>query len=148
MIRSRVLIATTALVAVLAAACGSDDSTSTNNTASGVARTVRVEMRDNKYVPDTISVDPGETVRFVFTNTGKAPHDAYIGDMAAQEDHKMEMRDEMGGHGMSEDIGAVTVEPGATGELTHTFRAGDDVLIGCHEPGHFESGMRLSIDVG
>jgi uncharacterized cupredoxin-like copper-binding protein len=37
--------------------------------------------------------------------------------------------------------------PGGTGDLTYTFRAGEDVLIGCHEPGHYAAGMRLAIAV-
>jgi uncharacterized cupredoxin-like copper-binding protein len=40
-----------------------------------------------------------------------------------------------------------TVEAGETGELSHTFEADEDVLIGCHEPGPYEEGMRLNIDV-
>ena len=43
--------------------------------------------------------------------------------------------------------GAITVEPGSTGELTHTFSAADEVLIGCHEPGHYDAGMRLGIQL-
>ena len=145
MTRSRTLAAA-ALVAILATACGSDDSNSSSATTTDGARTVEIEMRDNKYSPDTVSVQAGETVRFVFTNNGDATHDAYLGDMAAQDDHEMEMRDQMGGHGM-DDEGSVTVEPGKTGELTHTFDTNDAVLIGCHEPGHYEGGMRMSIDV-
>ena len=110
-------------------------------------RTIEIEMQDNKYVPDTVSVDGGEPVRFVFTNNGEATHDAFVGDEAAQDDHEDEMNDDMNEHGMNDDTGAITVEPGKTGELTHTFEADDAVLIGCHEPGHYDSGMRLSIDV-
>lgn len=147
MTRSRTLVVAAALVALLATACGSDDSTSSSDTTTtDGARTVEIEMRDNKYSPDTVSVQAGETVRFVFTNNGDATHDAYLGDMAAQDDHEMEMRDQMGGHGM-DDEGSVTVKPGKTGELTHTFDTDDAVLIGCHEPGHYEGGMRMSIDV-
>ncbi len=137
-------------LALAAAACGSTDDTAngSDTTAGGDAnRTVEIEMQDNKYLPDTIDVADGETIRFVFTNSGTAAHDAFIGDEAAQDDHEMEMNGDMGdGHGMDE-TDAVTVEPGDTGELTHTFAAGDDVLIGCHEAGHYAGGMRLMIDV-
>lgn len=43
--------------------------------------------------------------------------------------------------------GGITVEPGGTGELTHTFREGDELLAGCHQPGHYEAGMRVAINM-
>ena len=135
-------------LALIAGACGSNDSTARGATTTNgdTGRTVQIEMRDIAYSPDRVTVEPGETVRFVFTNTGDVAHDAFIGDAAAQDDHEMEMIGEGGGHGMN-DSGAITVEPGQTGEITHTFAAGDDVLIGCHQSGHYEAGMRLTIDV-
>lgn len=103
-------------------------------------------MQDNRYVPDSIDVADGETVRLVFTNTGTATHDAYIGDEGAQDDHEAEMNGGDGGHHMGDDD-ALTVEPGDTADLTHTFEAIDEVLIGCQEPGHYDGGMRLTIAV-
>ena len=134
-------------LAILGAACGSDDDASGTDPSGGSARTIEIEMQDNEYVPDTVSVDAGEPVRFVFTNNGEATHDAFVGDEADQDDHEDEMNDDMNEHGMDDESGAITVEPGETGELTYTFEADDDVLIGCHEPGHYASGMRLGIDV-
>jgi uncharacterized cupredoxin-like copper-binding protein len=82
-----------------------------------------------------------------------------VGDEAAQAEHEAEMRatesePEHGtmstmSHG-SEAEGseaAITVEPGATGELTYSFDTDDAVLIGCHEPGHYDAGMKLTLDV-
>ena len=128
-------------------------------------------MRDIAYSPDTVDARAGETIRFVFHNTGKVPHDAFIGDEQAQGDHEMEMRqggtsttmdmDEsstgmpMGGssttmemeHGDAGSAGGIVVEPGKTGELMHTFGAGDRLLIGCHEAGHYAAGMKVTIDI-
>jgi uncharacterized cupredoxin-like copper-binding protein len=49
--------------------------------------------------------------------------------------------------GMSHDGSgnAVTVEPGKTGELTYTFSDDAAVVIGCHEPGHWTSGMKATV---
>jgi uncharacterized cupredoxin-like copper-binding protein len=160
----RSIVPLAAVVLVALAACGGDDSddegglstdeTDTSETSGG-ARTVEVEMADNEFSPSQVEVSAGETVRFVFSNEGEATHDAVIGNEAAQMEHEDEMRaaesggdgmDGMG-HGGAEDEGAVTVEPGATGELVHSFSASDEVLIGCHEPGHYGAGMRLSINV-
>ena len=139
-------LASVLALALVGAACGSDDNASGNDDGGESDRTIEIEMKDNKYVPSTVSVEAGETVRFVFTNNGDVTHDAFVGDEAAQEDHEDAMNGGTGEHGM-DDSGALTVEPGETGELTHTFEADDEVLIGCHEPGHYEGGMRLAVDV-
>ena len=166
-------IAVAGLALVAVAACGGDDDgdsddggalaaggTGTTEPAGG-ARTVEVAMADNAFSPAEVEVAPGETVRFVFTNEGEVTHDAVIGDQAAQAEHEDEMRaaegdaveggDAMEGrdHGAEAegDEGAITVDPGGSGELTHTFSAGDELLIGCHEPGHYAAGMRIDIGV-
>jgi uncharacterized cupredoxin-like copper-binding protein len=111
-------------------------------------RTVDVTMRDIAYDPATLSVKAGETVKFVFRNEGRIRHDAFIGDEAAQAEHEKEMREESsdgkdGHHGDD----AITVDPGETGSLTHTFKAGDVLVIGCHEVGHYAAGMKLTVTV-
>jgi uncharacterized cupredoxin-like copper-binding protein len=103
-------------------------------------------MRDIAFVPDHITVPAGAEIEFVFHNTGKVDHDAYIGDAAAQKDHESDMDSDMGGmhHGGGN---AITVKPGKTDTLTHSFKAGDEVLIGCHQSGHYTSGMKVAITV-
>lgn len=150
--RSRTLAVLAALVAVTAAACGSDDDPTTSE-AGGDVRTVEVDMADNEFEPDTVEVAGGETVRFVFTNTGTVAHDAFIGDTAEQADHETEMREADDDSGMNHGGGdeesgeAITVEPGETGELTHTFDETGTLEIGCHEPGHYQDGMKMTVEV-
>lgn len=157
------MVAAVAIV-ISVAACGGNDAddgsglsggdTDASTSPEGV-RTVEVAMVDNEFDPDRVAVAPGETVRFVFTNEGEVTHDAVVGDEAAQAEHEDEMRaveDDAGGgmdHGADAegDEGAITVEPGEAGELTHTFAAGDALLIGCHEPGHYDAGMRIDVEV-
>jgi uncharacterized cupredoxin-like copper-binding protein len=139
------------VLALVAGACGSDvngddgGSAGDQNNGHSAGRTIEIEMQDIAYEPDRVTVEAGETVRFVFTNTGEVTHDAFLGDAAAQDDHEQEVI-QHGGHG-DDDSSAITVEPGETGELTHTFAAGDELLVGCHEPGHYDAGMRLTIDL-
>jgi uncharacterized cupredoxin-like copper-binding protein len=141
--RSRTLLAPLVLsLALLAAACG-DDATSTKDAAAD--RTVDIDMRDIAFSPDHLSVQPGETIRFAFHNQGKVTHDAFLGDAAAQADHEEEMSGSMGG--MHGDSAAITVAPGQTGTLTHTFQAGDQLVIGCHEAGHYAAGMKVTVQV-
>ena len=150
--RLALLVPTIAIVLV-ATACGSGDdggAVARSDRPSGSdARTVEVSMVDVAFEPTTLTVEDGETIRFVFRNDGKVAHDAFLGDDAAQKAHETEMSS-MGGEGMDhggDATTAVTVEPGKTAEITHTFRAGDELLVGCHQPGHYAAGMELAIDV-
>ena len=146
---TRRLAVVVALVGMVAVSCGHDHSGGAGD-AGAATRTIRIEMRDTAYVPDAVTVDRGETVRFVFTNEGKLSHDAFLGDTAAQAEHETEMRaaddSHGGGHG-GDTEGAISVEPGKTGELTHTFEKAGEIQIGCHEPGHYEAGMKIDVTV-
>lgn len=150
--RLALLVTTIAVVLVVSACGGSDDGGAIAGPATSSAeqvRTIEVSMVDVAFEPATVTVNDGETVRFVFRNDGKVDHDAFLGDEAAQKAHETEMSS-MGGEGMDgggDDMNAVTVKPGKTAEITHTFRAGDELVIGCHQPGHYAAGMKLSIDV-
>ncbi len=133
---------------LVAAACGGSDGGSTpSGTGGGPAdRTVEVDMRDIAFFPPTLDVRQGETVRFVFTNTGQVVHDAFIGTEAAQAEHEAEMREGHGAHSGGKGAG-VSVKPGKKAELTHTFAEPGQVVIGCHQPGHYIGGMRITVNV-
>ncbi len=133
-------------IAVLAllTACGSGDDDA-SPAASGDERVVEVEMRDIAFAPTALDVRAGEKVRFVFKNTGQVAHDAFIGDAAAQEEHEKEMRAGHGDHGSGSN--AVTVKPGKTAALTYTFTQPGQVLLGCHQPGHYTGGMKATVNI-
>ena len=111
-------------------------------------------MVDNAYQPASpITATKGETVKFVFHNTGKLPHEAIMGDMAAQDAHEQEMAKSGGmgdmGHGSDHGAGAtssVDVPAGKTASFTKTFDATGELTIGCHYPGHYTS-MHLTVTV-
>src|SRR6266542_2579134 len=137
-------------VVVVAGCGGGSDHDSSNDTAAAAARTVDVEMRDIAYAPTAVSVKAGETVKFVFHNEGKILHDAFLGDEAAQGEHEKEMRSgSTGGMGGGDHAGSegVKVEPGKTAALSHTFAPGESLVIGCHEAGHYQAGMKLTVTV-
>ena len=104
-------------------------------------------MEDIKFDQTTLTVKTGETIDFRFTNTGQIPHDAFIGDAAAQMEHDDEMA-HMGDastHSMGE--AAVTVQPGAAGQLSYTFTEPGTYEVGCHQPGHYGAGMKIEVTV-
>jgi uncharacterized cupredoxin-like copper-binding protein len=147
---------------------GTDDAGLAADPSADGPRTIEIDMTDNEFSPARLEVEADETVRLVFDNEGEATHDAVIGDEAAQAEHEAEMRATestdsadpagsshdpaagmdhgSGGDGEAEE-GAVTLAPGETGEITHTFAAGDELVIGCHEPGHYEAGMKIAVEV-
>ena len=142
----RLLIIPVLAALVLLAACGSDDESPGAGASAG--RTVEVEMRDIAYSVTSVDVRVGETVRFTFKNAGQVEHDAFIGDQAAQDAHEKQMRDGHGDHGdHGKDAKAVSVKPGKSASLTHTFDRAGQVIIGCHEPGHYVGGMRITVNV-
>jgi uncharacterized cupredoxin-like copper-binding protein len=117
-------------------------------------------MTDNAFTPRKLQVPKGATITFVFNNEGSVAHEAVIGDDSFQEEHHAAMSGDDDGamdHGeMSEDddtgsdasaSDAITVEPGQSGRLTHTFTDSGSVIIGCHEPGHWEDGMKATVNV-
>ena len=154
--RNRLLLLLLAALALVAASCGgaddgdSEDATVGNGDAD---RTVEIEMIDTAFEPAELEVEAGETIRFVFENSGEAPHDAFVGDTAAQADHEKEMREadddegHGGGHEENNAEDAITVEPGETGEVTYTFAEAGSVEIGCHQPGHYDAGMKIEVTV-
>lgn len=104
-------------------------------------------MKDIKFDQATLTVKTGETIDFRFTNTGQIPHDAFIGVAAAQFEHDEEMTHmcDASTHSLSQ--AAVTVQPGATGELSYNFAEPGTYEVGCHQPGHYGAGMRIEVTV-
>lgn len=116
--------------------------------ASEAERTIEVAALDAMaFEPDAVEVAAGEVVTFVITNEGEAVHEFVLGDAAMQEEHAEEMG-EMGSGMAHDEPNAVSVEPGGTAELTWRFGDAGTVEYACHEPGHFEAGMRGTITVG
>ena len=144
MTHRRSFLAITAGLLVLAA-CGGDP---TNTSGRDDARTIEVDMVDIAFEPTKLDVAEDETVRLVFTNRGEVTHDAFIGGRAAQAEHEADMREGGGGHDHGDDdSNAVTVEPGDTAEITYTFDEPGTVEIGCHQPGHYAAGMKITVEV-
>lgn len=164
----RVGLAAFAVLCAVLVGCGRDPALEGAGPGRGV---VDVEMRDISFSPATVRVRAGHTVRFDFVNRGKLVHEAVLGDAAAQMAHERAMADP-GVHGSSSmdrgmpgmgatsstktawsrdsavGVAEVTLAPGATGHFTHTFTRHDDgLIIGCHEAGHYQAGMRLRVVV-
>jgi len=137
---------TLAAFGIVLAACGSGGS---STASGGSGREVVFEMSDNVYSPTTLSVAKGEKVKLTFNNKGAVEHEALIGDDAAQRSHAADMgsSDSMTGMRHDDSGDLITVAPGKSGSLTYTFDKAGSIVIGCHEPGHYEAGMKVAVTV-
>ena len=150
-VRRLPVIAGIAALTLLVAACGATRESGSPTTARAAApagtRTVALAMEDIKFDQTALTVTAGETIDFQFTNTGKIAHDAFIGDTDAQMEHENEMAgmESAAGHSMGE--AAITVQPGAAGELSYTFTEPGTYEVGCHQPGHYAAGMKIEVTV-
>jgi uncharacterized cupredoxin-like copper-binding protein len=124
-----------AALLVLAAACSPASATPD-------ARTVEIGIQYSRFDPATVDVRPGETVRFVISNTDPIDHEFIVGDEAVQDAH------ELGTEAYHPPRpGEVTIPAGETVETTYTFDGGN-LIFGCHLPGHYDYGMRGLVVVG
>lgn len=119
-------------------------------TQHAVDRVIRVEASDRmRFNPDDWAIQPGETVRFVVTNSGQMPHEFVIDTVQGNARHRHAMMDAMADGVMMahDDPNAVSVAPGETGELIWTFSEEGTFEAACNIPGHYEAGMNARIDV-
>jgi len=120
--------------------------------AQVVSRSIAVQMDDQmRFTPSTIDVQTGETIRFVVHNTGRTAHEMVLGSAADIQAHAERMKqsstvahDAPHSHGTG---AAITVAAGQTGELVVSFPKATTLQMACLIPGHYEAGMRGSVNV-
>ena len=105
-------------------------------------RTIAIDMSDAmRFTPAEVTVERGETVRFVVTNSGKLDHEMVIGTRKELEEHAEAMRRNAA---VDQHHGAANmahVAPGGRGEIGWQFTRAGEFYFGCLVPGHFEAGM-------
>jgi uncharacterized cupredoxin-like copper-binding protein len=114
--------------------------------AAAVERTVTISMADAmRFMPDSIQVNRGETVRFVLRNDGRMLHEMVIGTRAALDEHAELMKKFPD---MEHDEAYMThVGPGQQGEIVWRFNRAGKFDFACLIPGHYQAGMRGRIVV-
>jgi uncharacterized cupredoxin-like copper-binding protein len=156
--RPLILLVAVTAVGGLAAGCAPDPNDAPNAvpTFEDGNRVIEVSMIDLAFSPSSVEVTAGQTVHFWFRNDGAAIHDAAIGDLAFQQEHAREMAAGTADHGTEmaagtadhgTEVDALVLAPGESGDLTYTATTTGTVLIGCHQPGHWEAGMKASINI-
>jgi uncharacterized cupredoxin-like copper-binding protein len=105
-----------------------------------VSRTVKIDMSDKmRFVPASLAIKRGETVKFVVKNNGKTMHEMVLGTMRELKQHAEMMKKHPT---MEHDEPYMAhVASGKTETMIWQFTKAGDFYYGCLIPGHFEAGM-------
>ena len=134
----------TALLACLAVAalggCAASEADEAGNTGGPLV--VELVIHHSTFSASEIDVPAGVPVRYVVRNDDPIDHELLIGDARVQARH------ESGKHAQHGDVpGEVTVPATETATTTFTAPADSEPLyFGCHLPGHWDYGMRGTIN--
>ena len=111
-----------------------------------VTRTVTIDMTDAmRFTPDALTVQEGETVRFIVRNRGRMLHEMVIGTQDELAKHAAMMAKFPN---MEHDAPyMVHVDPGKTGEIVWNFNRAGRFEFACLIAGHYEAGMRGTLTV-
>ena len=114
--------------------------------AAKASRTVQVDMTDAmRFVPASVSVQQGETVRFVVKNSGKVKHEMVLGTEKELKEHYEVMKKNPEMEHADENM--VTVAPGKSGEIVWQFTKAGKIDFACLQPGHYDAGMKGAVSV-
>lgn len=114
-----------------------------------VTRTIEVRMLEGDgrmlFEPAEITINRGDTVRFVVKNGGALDHEMVIDTFEGNQRHKaaMERNPDM----EHADPNAVKVEPAKSGEIIWRFTNSGTFEFACLIPGHYQAGMHGRITV-
>lgn len=114
--------------------------------AGQVTRTITLDMGDAmRFSPAGVTVQEGETVRFVVNNRGRMLHELVIGTPGALAEHAALMARFPG---MEHDEPYIAhVAASQSGEIVWHFNRPGNFEFACLIPGHYEAGMRGAITV-
>ncbi|MFN8050955.1 MAG: hypothetical protein U0Q22_05940 [Acidimicrobiales bacterium] len=164
----RVVVAVVLAVSVVTAGCADDGGSASQSPTTAVgsttpSRLIEIVMRDYSFEPAALTARAGETVTLRFINKGTVRHEAVIGDEAVQIAHAQMMASmatttvtaklsafhvgDLRAHPGMNAPNVISVEAGATGDVTYSLAKKAHLLIGCHEIGHYERGMVATLDV-
>ena len=114
--------------------------------AAQVTRTIEVVMNDQmRFVPASVQVKAGETVRFALHNQGALAHEMVLGALPDLKAHAEMMR-QMPDMKHAEP-NAVTLGAGERGAIVWQFTQAGTVDFACTLPGHMEAGMVGQVQV-
>jgi uncharacterized cupredoxin-like copper-binding protein len=117
-----------------------------------ITRSIGLTMDDQmRFTPSQVDVREGETIRFVVRNAGQTAHEMVLGSDTEIQAHAQAMQQGQGqAHEQSHSHGsgaAISVAAGQTGEMVVKFEQAQTLQMACLIPGHYEAGMRGTLNV-
>ena len=114
--------------------------------AKAVRRTIDVRMTDAmRFVPDSLVIKQGETVRLIIRNEGKMLHELVIGTKQELDEHAALM---VKFPNMEHDEPYMAhVSPGKAGQIVWNFNRAGEFKFACLIAGHYQAGMVGKISV-
>jgi uncharacterized cupredoxin-like copper-binding protein len=133
-----------------------------------VSRTLEIDMTENRYSQEKITVKAGETIRFMIHNKGELVHEFNIGTPTMHKGHQKEMmmmvdhgvleadrinharmKMDMGGGRTMEhnDPNSALLEPGKSKTIIWKFSNAGTFEFACNVPGHYDAGMVGELEV-
>jgi len=122
-------VGTVLVVAALTAGCASQQGTSPPQTRATVQGTVGIVLREFEFEPRPLKVRAGK-VSFLLMNRGSVDHDFMIPEVMSAMEHGRDL-----------------VKPGQSKTIEVELKPGTYEAI-CTVPGHKESGMKVTLEVG
>ncbi len=114
--------------------------------ATKVTRTVQIEASDSmRFTPANLTVQRGETIRFVIRNTGQLPHEFSLGTQKDLLDHYEVMKKFPGME--HDEPNQISLKPGEQGEVIWRFTRAGTVHFACLHVGHYDAGMKGQVRV-
>ena len=104
--------------------------------------TIEIDIEYSRFVPDELTVVEGTRVRFLVVNGDPIHHELITGGA------EVHLRHANGTEAEHPSIpGEVSVGPNGTAITTFSFDEAGVYEFACHLPGHYEYGMRGTIEV-
>ena len=114
--------------------------------SSEVSKKVAIELNDQfRFSPEEIQVAVGETLQLDFRNTGQMRHEWVLGAPFELSEHMELMR--RFPNMEHDEPHMVHVDPGQKQQLVWQFNRKGEFAYACLLPGHFEAGMRGTVEV-
>jgi len=105
-----------------------------------VSQTVQLDMTDAmRFLPASVTVKRGQTVRFVLRNQGRMLHEMVLGTPEALKAHAELMKKFPNME--HADANMAHVKPGTKGEIIWQMTRAGEFQFACLLPGHYEAGM-------
>jgi uncharacterized cupredoxin-like copper-binding protein len=116
---------------------------------------VNLIARDYEFVPPTLDLVPGETIRLHLINGGLDVHEAIIGGAAVQAAWEIAEAATVGAPpgptpvvSVAPELAGLRVVVGSGERVDVEWTVPDaeePLIVGCHIPGHWDKGMRIPV---